>query len=464
VTCSRSSFDVRARLSAGLAFAAFAAFAVVAPVARAAVTLTVYNENLALVRETRSVELASGVTSVEIADVPALIDPTSVHLRSVTAPDRLSVLEQNFVYDLATGDRLLERYLDRAVEVLTKQGNAARGTLRSFEGSALVLEDAKGGQTTLVSRQEVESVVLAGQDVRLVTRPTLVWLLDNDGGAKQEVEVEYLTSGVSWHAEYVGVLDEADANLDLAAWVSLDNRSGKSYENATLRVVAGEVHRAEQKGRYQPRAMDMMESAPGAGGFEAREFAEYKMYALQRKSTVRDRETKQLSLFPNARTKVDKRFTYDPRRDEKRVLVSYLFQNKKEGGLGIPLPAGTIRMYKEDGVGSVGLVGEDRIEHTPKDEEVEVTVGKAFDVVAERNVLATRQISARIHETDVEVRFRNHKPAAVEVLVHEPAGGDWEIVKSTIPSRRKNADTVEFTVSIGADKETVLAYTLRTRW
>lgn len=121
-------------------------------------------------------------------------------------------------------------------------------------------------------------------------------------------------------------------------------------------------------------------------------------------------------------------------------------------------------MYKEDGVGSVGLVGEDRIEHTPKDEEVEVTVGKSFDVVAERNVLATRQISARIHETDVEIRFRNHKTAAVEILVHEPAGGDWEIVKSTIPSRRKNADTVEFTVSIGADKETVLAYTLRTRW
>lgn len=447
-----------------------AACAAAAGPARADITLTVYNQNLALVRETRSFDLAPGVGSVEATDVPALIDPTSVHLRSLAAPERLVVLEQNFVYDLVSGERLLERYLDREVEVLTKQGNASRGALRSFAGGTLVLESpAAGGggsggtKMTLVSQPEVETVVLAGQDVSLVTRPTLVWLLDNRGAARQEIEIEYLTSGLSWHAEYAGVLDEKETALDLAAWVSLDNRSGKTYEDATLRVVAGEIHRAEEK-RVRPRYADMMAAEAAPAGFAAREFAEYKLYALGRRTTVRDRETKQLSLFPNARTAVAKRFTFDARRDDDRVLVSYLFQNRKEEGLGIPLPAGVIRVYKEDGVGSVGLLGEDRIEHTPKDEEVEVAVGMAFDIVAERTVLAQRQISARTQETDVEIRFRNHKREAVEILVKEMVGGDWEIVASTFPPKRKSADTVEFTVPVQPDAEAVLAYTVRTRW
>lgn len=448
---------------AAVAAAAIAAAAAAAPApGRAAVTLTVYNEDLALVRETRALDVPPGVHAIQVGDVPALIDPTSVHLRSLTAPDRVAVLEQNFVYDLATGDRLLERYLDRTVDVLTKQGNTARGTLRSFAQGSLVLEDAKAGQMTLVSRPEVESVILAGQDVRLVTRPMLVWMLRNDASPRQELEIDYLTGGLSWHAEYAGVLDDAEAALDLAAWVSLDNRSGKTYEDASLRVVAGDIHRAAERQVFKGRMMEM--AAADAAGFQAREFAEYKLYALERKTTVRDRETKQLSLFPNARTKIAKRFTYDARRDGTRVLVSYLFKNKKDAGLGMPLPAGTIRLYREDGLGGVGLLGEDRIEHTPKDEEVEVAAGNAFDIVVERATIAQRQLSDRVHEMDVEIRFRNHKSAAVEVLVREGMGGDWEILRSTFPSKRKDVQTAEFTVPVAADGETLLAYTVRTRW
>jgi hypothetical protein len=317
---------------------------------------------------------------------------------------------------------------------------------------------------TIVSRPEVESIMLAGEDVRLVTRPTLVWLLRNGGGAKQEVALEYLTGGVSWHAEYAGVLDEEERNLDLAAWVSLDNHSGKTYENAGLRVVAGQIHRAEDKRPIPITRREAGAMAAEGPQFEAREFFEYKLYALERKTTVRDRESKQLSLFPNARTKVDKRFTYDARRDAERCEVSLLFKNKKEAGLGIALPAGVIRLYKDDGAGGVGLLGEDRIEHTPKDEEVEVVVGKAFDIVVERTQLESRQVSNREREDSFEIKLRNHKKDAVDVLVREGVWGDWEVLKSTFPAKRKDAHTIEFNVPAAADKEVVLTYTVRTRW
>lgn len=456
-----SRIDVAAALARTLL--AGGALLVAAP-AGAEVTLTVYNEDLALVRETRALDLSSGVDTVEVTDVPALIDPTSVHLSSVSGPDRVTVLEQNFVYDLVSGDRLLEKYLDRNVQVLTKQGGNFKGTLKSFDGGALVVAEPDTSRVTIVSRPEVESVLLAGEDVSLVTRPTLVWLLRNGGGAKQEVALEYLTRGVSWHAEYAGVLDEEEANLDLAAWVSLDNRSGKTYEDAGLRVVAGQIHRAEEKVPIPIGMRRDMAMAEGAPQFEAREFFEYKLYALERKTTVRDRETKQLSLFPNARTKIDKRFTYDARRDDKRCQVSLLFKNRKEAGLGMALPAGIIRLYKDDGDGGVGLLGEDRIAHTPKDEEIEVVVGKAFDIVAERVQLEGRQISDRVREDTVEIKLRNHKSQAVEVLVREAAWGDWEVLKSTFPAKRKDAQTIEFTVPVGADEEVVLSYTVRIRW
>jgi len=440
------------------------ALALAAPQAAAEITLTVYNEDLALVRETRAFDLAAGVNTVEVTDVPALIDPTSVHLASLTAPDKLTVLEQNFVYDLVNAERLLEKYLDRSVQVLTKQGGNFKGTLKSFDGSAIVVAEPGESRMTLVSRPEVESVMLAGEDVSLVTRPTLVWLLRNGGAAKQEIALEYLTRGVAWHAEYAGVLDKDEASLDLAAWVSLDNRSGRTYPDARLRVVAGSIHRAEEKfpiGRYAGREAAMAAEAPQ---FEAREFFEYKLYALERKTTVRDRETKQLSLFPNARTKIEKRFTYDARRDDKRCQVSVLFKNKKETGLGIALPAGVIRLYKDDGDGGVGLLGEDRVEHTPKDEEVEVVVGKAFDIVAERTHRESRQISDRMREDSIEIKLRNHKKDSVDVLVREGVWGDWEVLRSTFPSKRKDAQTIEFTVPVAPDQEAVLAYTVRTRW
>jgi hypothetical protein len=433
--------------------------------ARAEISLTVYNENLALVREERRLEMKQGDATVEIQDVPAQIDPTSVHFNSRTSPDKTLVLEQNFVYDLVSDERLFDRYLDRDVQVFTRQGNSFTGKLRSYAGNSLILSDGDKGRATAINRPEVESVVLAGESVDLVTRPTLVWRLSNGGPAEQDVEIDYLTGGVSWHAEYAGVLDKDEKTLDLAAWVSLDNYSGKTYEDASLKVVAGSIHRATPP----PRPVDMMmrEQAADAGmakGFESREFFEYHLYALDRKTTVRDRETKQLSLFPNARTNITKSYTYDARRDAERVEVSITFQNRESAGLGMALPGGVIRLYKEDVDGGVGLLGEDRIEHTPKDEEVEVVVGKAFDIVAERAVTESRQLGQRSREDTVEIKFRNHKSTGVEVSVKEAIWGDWRVVRSSFPHTRKDARTIEFKVPIAADGEAVLTYTVQINW
>ncbi|MFN0150649.1 MAG: DUF4139 domain-containing protein [bacterium] len=438
--------------------------ALLATAANAEISLTVYNDNLAMVRETRAIEMKSENVTIEVQDVPSQIDPTSVHFQSRTSPDRTLVLEQNFVYDLVSDDRLFERYLDKEVQVFTRQGGSFSGLLRSFAGGSIIVAAPDGGRTTLVARPEVESIVLAGQSVDLVTRPTLVWLLSNGGPSAQTVDIDYLTSGIAWHAEYAGVLDKDDKTLDLAAWVSLDNHSGKTYEDATLKVVAGSVHRAQTP---QPKYFDGMaraEAAMAAPGFESRAFFEYHLYELGRKTTVRDRESKQLSLFPNARTKVEKIYTYDARRDAERVDVSIQFENRAAAGLGMALPAGVIRLYKEEAGGGVGFVGEDRIEHTPKDEEVEVVVGKAFDVVAERSQLESRALGERSREDSYEIRFRNHKTSAVEIDVKESAWGDWRVTKSSHPSTRKDASTIQFKIPVAADGETVLTYTLFTKW
>lgn len=451
---------IAARSCASAAF--IAALALAAP-ARGEISLTVYNDNLAMVRESRALEMKSGDVTIEVQDVPAQIDPTSVHFQSRTSPDRTVVLEQNFVYDLVSDDRLFERYLDREVQVFTRQGGSFTGLLRSFAGGSIIVSAPGEGRTTLVARPEVESIVLAGQSVDLVTRPTLVWRLSNGGPANQTVDIDYLTGGIAWHAEYAGVLDKDDKSLDLAAWVSLDNHSGKTYEDATLKVVAGSVNRARAP---QPKYFDGMARAEAAmaPGFESREFFEYHLYELARKTTVRDRESKQLSLFPNARTKVEKIYTYDARRDAERVDVSIKFQNREAAGLGMALPGGVIRLYKEEAGGGVGFVGEDRIEHTPKDEEVEVVVGKAFDVVAERKTLESRSLGERSREDSYEIRFRNHKTSAVEIDVKESAWGDWRVTKSSHPSTRKDASTIQFKIPVAPDGETVLTFTVFTKW
>lgn len=423
------------------------------------IRLTVYNDNLGLVSEQREIEATKGEGAVEIVDVPALIDPTSVHLNPKAGG--LQVLEQNFQYDLAGPDRILDRFLGEAVEVILKEGEVKTGRLLSYQGGTVVLQDA-GGAVSLVLRSEIVDLRLPELPEGLRTRPTLVWRLASEKSGSAPVELSYLTEGMRWHAEYVAVANEKDTEIELSAWVSLENNSGATFPNARLQLIAGDVQRVQPP---QP-SFDMMR----AGAMMAEKamvveesFFEYHLYTVERRTTIADRETKQIALFPATSAPVEKIYEYNGQRDATKVSVVLETENRDDRGLGMPLPAGKIRAYKKDGRGQLQFIGEDAIDHTPRNEKVRLRVGKAFDVVGERTELSQKRISDRVWEQEIEIKLRNRKEESISVLVEENFWGDWEVLQSTSPATKKDARTAEFRLPVPADGETVLRFTVRNR-
>ena len=426
------------------------------------VQLTVYNDDLGLVRDVREVELPAGRGTVSIADVAARIDPTSVHLHAGDGRGGLDVLEQNYRYDLAGPDRILERYLDATVDALLEGGDLRSGRLQSFGGGQIVLLSDAG--LSMLQREKIVDLRFPSLPEGLITRPTLVWDVQSDRAGARQVELSYLTNGISWHAEYVAVTNEDDTQADLSGWVSIDNASGATYPDARLQLIAGDVHRVQPERPFPAPGGDLMVRAMKAEvGFEEESFFEYHLYTLPRPATVRDRETKQIALFPPARTKVEKLYEYQPNRDQKKIRVVLQFQNAKEHGLGMPLPKGKVRTYKRDSRGGQQFVGEDRIDHTPKDERVRLGLGNAFDIVPERTIKDQTRISDRVHEMTIETKIRNHKEEKVVVIVQEKFWGDWEVIRSTHPTTKRDATTAEWSVEVAPDAEAVLGLTVRTR-
>lgn len=426
--------------------------------------ITVYNNNLALVKDVRNLYLNSGQIEVKFTDVASQIDPTSVHFKSLTAPDNVAILEQNYEYDLVSPSKILEKYIDETIRVFVEGGEVYEGTLLSSREGDIVLLDPAGGIKALQGKS-IRHIDYPALPEGLMTRPTLIWLLKNDTPGEHRTEVSYLTNGVNWHAEYVAVVDAEDTQLELGGWVSIDNKSGATYEETKLKLIAGEVHRVEEK-KPMPimyRAKTDL-AAAAVPQFEEKAFFEYHMYTLQRRATIKDKQIKQMSLFPNARVDVRKIFTFDGREDEKRVRVNLEFQNSKEAGLGIPLPKGKLRVYKEDVDASLQFVGEDLIDHTPKDEKVRVYLGDAFDIVGERRITDHERITDRVREENVEIRLRNHKEVDVTVVVIEHLYGDWKILTSSREYRKKDARTVEFDVPVAKDTESVVTYRVRYSW
>jgi hypothetical protein len=427
------------------------------------VAVTIYNSNLALVKEVRTLNLQKGQITVPFTDVAAYIDPTSVHFTSLTAPGDVAILEQNYEYDLVSPSQIQEKYIDQNIRVFTEGDHVFEGTLLSSREGDLVLSDSQGGIRTLKGTS-ILHIEYPALPEGLMTRPTLVWLLQNERAGEHQTEVSYLTEGINWHAEYVAVVNPQDTQLQLGGWVSIDNRSGATYAEAQLKLIAGDVHRIEERVPtpvYRAKA-DLAASA--APQFEEKTFFEYHMYTLQRRATIKDKQIKQMSLFPNAHVEVQKIFTYDGRQDERKVRVNLEFENSRKAGLGIPLPKGKLRVYKEDDDQSLQFIGEDRIDHTPKDEKVRVYLGDAFDIVGERRVTDHERISDRVREEGIEITLRNHKEVGVTVVVIEHLYGDWDILTSSQEYRKKDARTIEFDMPVSSDGESILSYRVRYRW
>jgi hypothetical protein len=427
------------------------------------VSVTVYNQNFALVKDVRVLDFKKGAQEVRIDDVAASIDATSVHFAALDHPGEVAVLEQNYQYDLADAERILQRYLSLDVTAVLKDGSLKQGTLLSYDGGSLVLSANNGAM--IVNRAEVRDIQLGEIPGGLVVKPTLVWMLASDRSGKERSEISYLTDNINWHAEYVTVVNKDDTRLGVDGWVSLDNRSGATYKDARLKLVAGDVNRVQPPQAIPSmKYMAMEMDRAGAPQFEERAFFEYHIYTLERPATIADRETKQLSLFPSSSAAATKVLTYDGQRDPTKVAVRMEFQNTKENGLGIALPAGKVRVYKEDADGSLEFVGEDAIDHTPRDEKVRLLLGNAFDVVGERIRTDYKKISDRVQEETFKIEIRNHKKERIEVVATEHLGGDWTVTARSRDFTKKDSNTIEFAIPVEPDAKAEVTYTVRTSW
>jgi hypothetical protein len=445
----------------------------------------------ALVRLDRELQIPRGRGTIQFSDVAALIDPTTVQFLSLTDPDGTKVLEQNFQFDLVSQDKLLSRYVDRDVSVVQRSGDGEKvidGTLVS-SNDGLVIRGADGQVRALREWSSIRFGELPGG---LITRPTLEWDVLSGRGGMQKARVSYQTGGITWWADYNLIFTEgADANsgfVDVGAWVSLLNQSGVQYQDAKLKLIAGDVNRVELPQPFRDRMFEksMVAEAPAAAGFEEKPFFEYHLYTLGRPATIPNNSTKQVELFDTAtRVPAKRQLVYYggdlggdygmPMMERElgpgsstEVDVWLTFRNDRDSGMGMPLPAGRIRVSQQDKAdGSLEFIGEDAIKHTPKDEDVRVKLGKAFDVVGERRQTDfTVNSKGRVMEEAFEVKLRNHKAQPVEVVVRETLyrWSQWTLIQQSQPAVKKDARTIEFPVKVAADGEQTVTYRVRYTW
>ncbi|MDO8302801.1 MAG: DUF4139 domain-containing protein [Sedimentisphaerales bacterium] len=435
------------------------------------VGLTVYNDNFAVVKERRNMDFAAGVTTVKFTDVATAIDPTSVAFECLSAPGTVSILEQNYEYDLANTDSLLKRYIDKEVVVQIKGSGAdtAReyvGDLVSSEGGNIVLKRNNGLE--IVGRESVENISLREVPADLVTKPTLVWLAQTEKAGSKLCQVTYTTGAVSWKADYTAVLDANEKMLDLSGWVTIDNKSGAGYKDATIKLIAGDVRRVQEA---RPIEMDGMvrslSMAKAAPAFEEKAFMEYHLYTLSRPSTVNNNQVKQIEFIePALGVPVKKIFIYERQQKLDKVQIKLEFENTKENHLGIALPKGKVRVFKKDPAdGMLEFVGEDLIDHTPRKEKLSLYIGDAFDIVPEYKLLDSK-VDRRMRRETAQIELRNRKDSAVTVFVDEkfPRWVNWQIDDATHKYEKRDAGTARFTVEIPADSTATVKYTATQTW
>lgn len=437
------------------------------------VAVTVYNGDLGLVRDQRRIELQQGVFTLPFRDVAARIDPTSVAFAALDNPGAVDVLEQNYEYDLLTPEALLEKYVGEMVTLYMPADSGeipVPARLLSIQGGRVYqIGDS-------IALNPPGRIVLPDLKGDLKAQPTLVWTLDSDRSGPEPVEVTYLTSGLDWKADYVATLSADSRTLDLGGWVTVNNHSGTTYPQAKLKLVAGDIHRASRPTRRDVEiAVQEAAMASDAARFEERAFYEYHLYDLPRPTTIKNNQTKQIRLLEASGVRTAKVFVlagaswyytqhYGGEQNLK-VGVYQEFDNNRDNRLGIALPGGVVRVYKADADGTLQLVGEDRIDHTPRDERVQLKIGEAFDIVADRRQTEFQVVSSgHVYEEAFEVTIRNHKDEAVVVQVIEPLPGDWRLLAQSHDHEKLDAFTVRFAVPVAANGEAVLTYRMQIRY
>lgn len=433
------------------------------------IAVTIYNGNLALVKDVREVKLKKGLNAIALRDVSAKIRPETALLRSINAPGSLSLLEQNFDYDLLSPAKLLEKYVGKTVTIV--KTNPATGAETSE--MATVLSANQGVVLKIGNRIETGMpgrIVYEDVPANLRDRPTLITQINNKGTRNQTVELSYLTGGLGWKADYVAELNDKEDRLDLSGWVTLSNTSGASYQNAKLQLVAGDVNRVQPRRRAMAKTMrgDVM-MTEAAAPISEEGLLEYHLYTLDRPTTIAENQTKQVALLSASGIPTHKslllrgaeyyyRSQYGQIGSKMKVDVFVEFSNKQASKLGMPLPKGIMRVYKKDRNGNAQFVGEDAIDHTPKNETVRLKLGSAFDVTADKKQTDFKKASKREYRTAFEITLKNAKKEAVIVTVQEPIGGDWKILSESAPHKKMNSHLAQWKIKVPAEGKTTLTY------
>jgi hypothetical protein len=439
-----------------------------------AIEVTVYNNNTGLVKDTRHLQLLQGQGELRFMDVASSILPYTVQIQSLNAPGSLTVLEQNYEYDLMDPNKLLDKYVGKNMKIMSMGKDQDKKEIVD----ATLLSNNNGPIYRINNEIYLGYPgyqILPEIPENLIAKPTLTWVYDNKSPNAQTVQVAYLTDNITWRADYILAVNKDDTSANIDGWVTLDNKSGATYKNAKLKLVAGQVNRVQEAEKKmgvlkEEVAMDAM-SAPQ---FQEQSFFEYHIYDLQRHTTIKDNQTKQVDLLQADGVGIKKEYLVSGQQSyfysnlsggapmKLGVNVYLEFKNSQANHMGMPLPSGTMRLYKKDAQDSLEFIGEDNLEHTPKDEDVKIKAGEAFDIVAEHKQTDFKQ-NYQSWESAWEVTVRNHKDSNVKVGIIEPIYGDWQVLESSVPYKKVDATTLRFDIDVAKDQEARVTYRVLVR-
>ena len=437
------------------------------------VAVTIYNANLALVKDTRKVKLGKGVQSLAFRGVSARMRAETAILRNIDKPGGSRILEQNFDFDLLTPQKMLEKYLGKTIRIARM--NPATGEEKVEQ--AKILSTSSGVVVQIGDRIETNPggrFIFDQVPANLRDQPTLSIQLDQSRAGTDDLELSYLTGGLDWKADYVAELNAKEDRLELMGWVTLNNKSGASYTNATMQLVAGDVNQVRPEMYKNQRHLEevAVTAARAATDMVEESLFEYHLYTLGRPTTILDKQTKQVSLLSGAGIKTEKQLvlqgsnyyygrSYGDLGQRMKPVAYVVFKNDEANKLGVPLPQGVVRVYKRDSEGRAQFVGEDGIEHTAKNELVKLKLGESFDVTANKKQTNYKKIRDRVFETSFEVEIRNAKDESVTVIVREPIPGDWKMIDESQRHSKVAAGTAEWAVKVPAGGSKTLTYTAR---
>jgi len=431
------------------------------------IRITIYNNNLGFISQTCTFEVTKGRSEISIEGVSAKVDPTSVHITFPGKTSAISILEQNFLYDLVSTEKLFQKYIGENVTFRLTNKEAISGKLLNADRNTIIVQLPEGN-VRIARMESISDYDFPALPQGLIVKPTLEWKISSDYKGKTDAELSYLTTGMSWNAEYILVLDqdnppELPEDFTLSSWISLNNSSGATYENAKLKLIAGEINKIEDEKRYRAKAKltDAL-TVSAEQAVESREIADYYLYELSQPVTLRDQEQKQVSLFEEIQAKGRKVYlfdNYDLNEREDPLSVAFRFENTTENNMGMALPKGVVRMFKRDTDGTLQFIGEDRIEHTSRKDTLRLTIGKAFDVRGKRTIVAREMQTKRSEMITVEIQITNRKNVPVNVEVIDHLYGYWEIKKASHSYTQKSSRMIVFPLKVNADTSETISYT-----